>query len=158
MQLLVSLPLVLLGIISLTHSSFAQLYLAIHIVVLLIMVFLSRGNDETSKRIRLLALCIMSLAVVFHWLSIWGSYQILPVVNEVTHNDVFAIAGFPLHTFNYPYPPMGGDVPPIASWPWFYGNELFWMLTAAGVVALFKKTYSNKQTNLYHFGYCRTVS
>lgn len=120
-------------------TTFSKLYVCIHIVLLGIILVLTRGTDDVTKQFRTVALTTLSLGIVFTWLALWGSYHALPPINEMKHGDILATAGFPFHTFNYPYPPLGGDEPPLDTWQWFYANEVFWLATAAGVVTIVKQ-------------------
>lgn len=138
-QLIGSPFLVLFGLISITTSAFSKLYILIHVTLTVLILFFTRQSDVATRTIRSIVLFTFGIGVLLSWLVLWGSYQSMPPINEVTYGDVLAKAGFPFHTFNYPYPPMGGDEPPISTWAWFYANEVFWLAAAAGVVTIFKK-------------------
>jgi len=85
---------------------------------------------------------IVSLGISLNWLSLFFSYHQLQSINI---NQVFATGGFPLKVFEYPFPPMGHDWPPVESWPIFFVNLLIWVGLASLIVFLTGKKMKNRK-------------
>ncbi len=76
-------------------------------------------------------LCGLYFGVIALWLSLFLSYR--QIHFEMVGNNpwaAFATGGFPLTAFEYPIPPMGGDIPSAKSLPPFAANLLFWLAIA----------------------------
>jgi len=59
--------------------------------------------------------------------------------------EPMAVGGFPFKAFEYPMPPMGGDVPPISMWPIFYVNYAVWIAVAIAIGFLLNKLLRGKE-------------
>jgi hypothetical protein len=70
---------------------------------------------------------IISLGISLNWLSLFFSYHKL---QNTDINQAIAIGGFPLRIFEYPFPPMGHDLPPLETWPIFFANLFIWVAFA----------------------------
>jgi hypothetical protein len=70
---------------------------------------------------------IISLGISLHWLSLFFSYHKL---QNIDINQAIATGGFPLKVFEYPFPPMGHDWPPLETWPVFFMNLFIWLVFA----------------------------
>jgi hypothetical protein len=85
---------------------------------------------------------IISLGVIFNWLSLFFSYRRL---QNIDINQPFATGGFPLNIFEYPFPPMGHDWPPAGAWPIFFLNLFFWIVVGFLISFLFGKKMENRK-------------
>lgn len=128
--LLQSMVQIVLGIVGLFASPFCWLFVGIEYG-------LYRGivawlQDKKVARV------VVALASIALWISLFLSYRIAP--NAYLTND-FPIAngGFPFRVFGYPGTSMGGDVPPLQSWPVFYLNVIFWTILSFGFFPLLKR-------------------
>ena len=84
----------------------------------------------------------ISIGVVLNWLSLFFSYQKLQNTNI---NQAIATGGFPLRIFEYPFPPMGHDLPPLETWPIFFVNLFIWIAFASLIVFLNDKKMENRK-------------
>jgi len=83
------------------------------------------------ERVAAVTITVASMSL---WISLFMSTRLLRWPGPGDLDDPVATAGFPLTAFEYPYPPMGGDVPPLAQWLPFFLNYLFWIMISILVV------------------------
>ncbi len=86
-------------------------------------------------------LSIISLGISLNWLSLFFSYRRLQNINI---NQIFATGGFPFKVFEYPFPPMGHDWPPLETWPIFFVNLFIWIAFAYLIGFLIGKKVENR--------------
>lgn len=84
---------------------------------------------------------IVSLGVSLNWLSLFFSYRRLQNINI---NQIFATGGFPFKVFEYPFPPMGHDWPPLETWPIFFANLFIWIAFASLIIFFNGKKTKNR--------------
>lgn len=94
------------------------------------------------KKIKNKIIFIISLGISLNWLSLFFSYRRLQNINI---NQIFATGGFPFKVFEYPFPPMGHDWPPIGAWPLFFVNLFIWLAFACLIVFLISKKVENRK-------------
>ncbi len=99
--------------------------------------------DELRQR-----LGILGGAQILLWLSLWLSTRAVPQVWPENIQLPIQTAGFPFRAFEYPHPPMGGDVPPAAMWPLFFLNYAFWFFVAYALASLFKNVPEPKMVKI----------
>lgn len=86
---------------------------------------------------------MIALGLIGLWVSLWLSYQPLPVPRVPNQLDLsvkpFPVSGtgrFPFRAFLYPAPPLGWDRPPAEQLPLFGANLLFWLAVGAIITLL----------------------
>lgn len=89
-------------------------------------------------------LSALGLGVIFQWLSLFFSYRELPNTFEDIKTPI-ATGGFPFKAFEYPFPPMGNNWPPLKAWPIFFLNLIIWIIISAIIVFLLGKKIENKK-------------
>ncbi len=114
-------------------------------------------NIKYLKKIR--AAWTITIGAILHWLALFLSYKELPAKTFYNGIDPIAVGGFPFRVFNYPFPPMGGDLPPTNTWPVFMAHYLFWIVIA-GVITCFlpKKITNNRIATFFLAIFCILLS
>jgi hypothetical protein len=84
----------------------------------------------------------ISFGIIAQWLSLFFSYQ---KIQDSNINQSIATGGFPLKIFEYPFPPMGHDWPPVEYWPMFFLNLFIWIVVGFLISFLFSKKTINKK-------------
>lgn len=112
------------GAISLFTSPFSMAYASATTVV-----YWSLGRILHRQ----FAATAVGIASVLLWSSLLISeapisYSIIPELSAPVEK-----AGFPFTVFQYPFPPMGGDLPPLRMWPLFFSNYAFWLMPGAAI-------------------------
>lgn len=85
---------------------------------------------------------IISLGISLNWLSLFFSYHKL---QNTDINQAIAMGGFPFKVFEYPFPPMGHDWPPLEALPIFFTNLFIWILLTWLIVILTGKKMENRK-------------
>lgn len=85
---------------------------------------------------------IISLGISLNWLSLFFSYHKL---QNTDINQAIATGGFPLKVFEYPFPPMGHDWPPLETWPIFFVNLFIWIAFACLIGFLMGKKMGKRK-------------
>lgn len=117
----------LVGLVSLVVSPFSIAFGLFSVIA-----FLAVRRLVTSGHA---ATAVISAAAASLWVSLFLSTRPLRWPGEVNLlNDPMEAGGFPLLSLLYPYPPMGGDVPPLAQWPPFFLNYFFWLAVSILIV------------------------
>ena len=83
------------------------------------------------------------LGIIAQWATLFLSYRRFPNVSSIS--DIYAVGGFPLQYFEYPFPPMGSDWPSLSMWGWFIVNLLIWISLAHLVIPFIKVDFSEKK-------------
>lgn len=91
-------------------------------------------------------LLALGLGVILQWLSIFGSYRLLPhFYDDIIDLEPIATSGFPFKTFEYPFPPMGNNWPPSDVWPAFFMNLIFWIIVGIIITLQFGNKLESKK-------------
>ncbi len=111
--------------------------------------FFKTQFPELKTRIKTIAV-IFSLAVILQCLSIFVSYQKISYPQKMNNETVYSLpeakAGFPLSTFEFPFPPMGNDHVPSSMWLNFYINYGIWLLVAIILYPFIPKRFKNQSS------------
>lgn len=84
-----------------------------------------------------LATVVIGLATTGFWISLFLSYQ-ESISQKMFYDptESTATGGFPLQALHYPTSPLGGDYPPVDSWPLFLLNYVIWLIAATVLIKL----------------------
>lgn len=109
-----------LGLASIVFSPFSMAYALFSVVAYrLILVVVHERRDARA---------VVGGGSFLLWATHFLSTRTLVFVEGAGPNgDPMASAGFPLLAFLYPFPPLGGDVPPFGQWIPFFLNYGFWL-------------------------------
>lgn len=91
----------------------------------------------------------ISLGVIAQWLSLFFSYKKLPSAYQNIIDQPIATGGWPLKIFEYPFPPMGHDWPPVGDWPMFFLNLLIWIAIGFMLTLFLGKKLVGKRILIY---------
>ncbi len=139
----------LVGLFSIAaFNPFSWAYLFVSAVFVRLSLSMKEGTvrkkwDELRER-----LSILGGAQILLWLSLWLSTRAAPKAWLENIYLPIQTAGFPFRTFEYPHPPMGGDIPPAATWPLFFLNYAFWFFVAHALASLLKNVPEQKMIKI----------
>lgn len=103
-----------------------------------------RRTQSASSNVNSLTPLIISMAVIFTWVSLWVSYsptqvsdaEIETFMKQRGQVPVQATGGYPLTTFKYPVSPLGNNFPnPDAFFPLVL-NLVFWTAVSTIIISV----------------------
>ncbi len=114
-----------------------------------ILYFFKTQFPEPKTRAKII-IVIFSLAIILQCLSIFVSYHTISYPKEMSNEHVYSLpharSGFPLSTFEFPFPPMGNDHVPSSMWLNFYINYGIWLLVAIILYPFIPKRFKNQSS------------
>jgi len=96
----------LVGLASLSLSPFSMAF-----VLFTGAAYMTARRIVRHERVAAVTVAVASMSL---WVSLFLSNRLVRWPGPGDLDDPEAVAGFPLTAFEYPYPPMGGDAPPLA--------------------------------------------